>query len=58
MTTLKYTWRKRTKYPIEVKLHIDEEKDTYWIEVNGCQETSEVSVPNVGLPDRGGAWWK
>ena len=48
MKTLKYTWWKKTIKPVEVKLHIDEDKEEYWIEVNGCQETKKLKVPNWG----------
>ena len=56
MTTLKHTWWKKGKFPMQVTLHIDDDNDTYWIEVNGCQETSIMTIPNIG---KEGAckWW-
>jgi hypothetical protein len=48
---LKHTWNKAMPYPIEVVLNIDKKENTYWIEVNGCQETSSMTIPNTGIEE-------
>lgn len=44
--TIKHTW-KNLPFPMEVKLHLDLVAKTYWIEVNGCQETMKQGIPNA-----------
>jgi hypothetical protein len=45
--TLKHTWKKDLPFPVEVKIHVDVEKKEYWMELNGCQETARMDIPNI-----------
>ena len=45
--TLKHTWKKDLPFPVEVKIHVDVEKKEYWMELNGCQETNKMNIPNI-----------
>ena len=41
------TFKTGLKEPINMQIHIDQEKETYWIEINGCQETAIMEgIPN------------
>ena len=48
---LKHTFKKGLPFPVEVILHTDLDKETYWIEVNGCQESNTMNIPNVDYVD-------
>lgn len=49
--TLKHRWNKAINgQPITIEIHISEVKGvvSYWIEINGCQETSKIKgIPNI-----------
>ena len=44
--TKSITYTKGLRASINVSLHINQQTGTFWIDVNGCQETNETPIPN------------
>ena len=40
------TFKKGLKAPVKVRFHFDQKTGSYWNEVNGCQENSDMNIPN------------
>ena len=40
------TFKKGLKAEVKVTFHFDQKTGSYWNEVNGCQENSDMNIPN------------
>ena len=45
------TFKKGLKAPVQIIMHLDQKEGTYWMEVNGCQESSDMEIPNWDVPE-------